>query len=546
MTSRLPAGRIGYLLLALCGLLLAWAGAWPWGGMALWWLQPLVLALAVWLLAASVPPSGTPRQRFRHGFWRGWLLATVWLASTFWWLYISMHVYGGMLAWLSALAVLLLAAALALYYALACGLWLALHGPWRTGGSLLFAALWLLAELCRGVLFTGFPWGALGYAHVEGPLAGWAPWLGVYGIGFLASWIAALLAMRQLRGRAAPVRQGLATAAGVVALLLAGIVLREGINPGLTSPAGSRPLGVELMQGNIPQNEKFLPNGGIETALLWYGDQLMAAQAPLVLLPETALPLLPEQLPPGYWQALQQRFATGDQAALIGTPAGSFDTGLANAVVGMVPGGAVTAGSQPQSGVLLPPAQQPEYRYLKQHLVPFGEFVPYGFQWFVDMMVMPLGNFLRGDANQPRLLWQGQRIQPNICYEDLFGEELAISFTDPGQAPTMLANVSNIAWFGDTVAIDQHRHISRMRAMELGRPMLRATNTGSTAIIDHLGRVQQELPRLERGVLRGEVQGREGLTPFARWAGQFGLWPLWLLGMALLALFALRAPRPRG
>ena len=161
-------------------------------------------------------------------------------------------------------------------------------------------------------------------------------------------------------------------------------------------------------------------------------------------------------------------------------------------------------------------------------------------------MVMPLGNFLRGDANQPRLLWQGQRIQPNICYEDLFGEELAISFTDPGQAPTMLANVSNIAWFGDTVAIDQHRHISRMRAMELGRPMLRATNTGSTAIIDHLGRVQQELPRLERGVLRGEVQGREGLTPFARWAGQFGLWPLWLLGMALLALFALRAPRPRG
>ena len=546
MTSRLPAGRIGYLLLALCGLLLAWAGAWPWGGMALWWLQPLVLALAVWQLAASVPPSGTPRRRFRHGFWRGWLLATVWRASTFWWLYISMHVYGGMLAWLSALAVLLLAAALALYYALACGLWLALQGPWRTGGSLLFAALWLLAELCRGVLFTGFPWGALGYAHVEGPLAGWAPWLGVYGIGFLASWIAALLAMRQLQGRSAPVRQGLATAAGVVALLLAGIVLREGINPGLTSPAGSRPLGVELMQGNIPQNEKFLPNGGIETALLWYGDQLMAAQAPLVLLPETALPLLPEQLPPGYWQALQQRFATGDQAALIGTPAGSFDTGLANAVVGMVPGGAVTAGSQPQSGVLLPPAQQPEYRYLKQHLVPFGEFVPYGFQWFVDMMVMPLGNFLRGDANQPRLLWQGQRIQPNICYEDLFGEELAISFTDPGQAPTMLANVSNIAWFGDTVAIDQHRHISRMRAMELGRPMLRATNTGSTAIIDHLGRVQQELPRLERGVLRGEVQGREGLTPFARWAGQFGLWPLWLLGMALLALFALRAPRPRG
>ena len=546
MTNTLPAGRLGLLLLALCGVLLAWSTAWPWGGMPLWWLQPLVLAVAVWLLARSVSPIDSPRQRFRRGFRRGWLLATVWLASTFWWLYISMHVYGGMLSGVAALAVLLLAGALALYYALACGLWLALQGPTRAGGSLLFAALWLLAELCRGVLFTGFPWGALGYAHVEGPLAGWAPWIGVYGIGFLACWLAALLALRQLHGRNASVRQGLLTSATVVLLLFAGIALREGVNPGLTTPAGDKPLGVELMQGNIPQDEKFVPSGGIEAALVWYGEQLAAAQAPLVLLPETALPILPTQLPPGYWQAMQQRFAMGEQAALIGTPAGTFETGLANAVVGMVPGGAVLAGSQPLSEVLMPPSSQPEYRYLKQHLVPFGEFVPYGFQWFVDMMVMPLGNFLRGDANQPRLLWQGQRIQPNICYEDLFGEELAVSFTDPGQAPTILANVSNIAWFGDSVAIDQHRHISRMRAMELGRPMLRATNTGSTAIIDHLGQVQQELPRLERGVLRGQVQGREGLTPFARWAGQLGLWPLWLLGAALLALFALRPSRPRG
>ncbi len=162
------------------------------------------------------------------------------------------------------------------------------------------------------------------------------------------------------------------------------------------------------------------------------------------------------------------------------------------------------------------------------------------------MMVMPLGNFLRGDANQPRLLWQGQRIQPNICYEDLFGEELAISFTDPGQAPTMLANVSNIAWFGDTVAIDQHRHISRMRAMELGRPDAACHQYRLHCHHRSPGPGPAGAAALERGVLRGEVQGREGLTPFARWAGQLGLWPLWLLGMALLALFALRAPRPRG
>ena len=175
--------------------------------------------------------------------------------------------------------------------------------------------------------------------------------------------------------------------------------------------------------------------------------------------------------------------------------------------------------------------------------MPFGEFIPFGFQWFVDLMQMPLGNFQRGALSQPRLLWQEQRIQPNICYEDLFGEELAASFGEGGVAPTVLVNVSNIAWFGDTVAIDQHRHISRMRALELGRPMLRATNTGATAIIDHAGHVQQELPRLQRAVLAGEVQGREGVTPCAWWAARLGLAPLWRLGLLAAGVLLLGTRR---
>jgi apolipoprotein N-acyltransferase len=152
------------------------------------------------------------------------------------------------------------------------------------------------------------------------------------------------------------------------------------------------------------------------------------------------------------------------------------------------------------------------------------------------MMRIPLGDFSRGALGQPSFDWQGQRLAPNICYEDLFGEELAVAFADVATAPTILVNVSNIAWFGNTVAIDQHLAISRMRALEFERPMIRATNTGATVIIDHTGRVTHELPRHTRGALVGEVEGRTGLTPYAQWVSRYGLWPFWGAAGALVLL----------
>jgi apolipoprotein N-acyltransferase len=174
------------------------------------------------------------------------------------------------------------------------------------------------------------------------------------------------------------------------------------------------------------------------------------------------------------------------------------------------------------------------YRYDKHHLVPFGEFVPPLFKWFVQLMRIPLGDFNRGSLTQRPFVWQGERIAPNICYEDLFGEELGARFADAATAPTIFVNMSNIGWFGNTVAIDQHLEISRMRALEFERPMIRATNTGATVIIDWRGRVLRALPRYTRGLLIGEVQGRSGITPYAWWVSRFGLWPLW--GLALLAV----------
>jgi apolipoprotein N-acyltransferase len=229
------------------------------------------------------------------------------------------------------------------------------------------------------------------------------------------------------------------------------------------------------------------------------------------------VPLLPFQLKdyaPGYWGTLVEHFKAPGRAALIGVPLGDFDSGYTNSVAGLS-GGAV-------------------YRYDKFHLVPFGEFVPPLFRWFTELMNIPLGDFSRGVLNPPSFPVGTQRVGPNICYEDLFGEELARRFADPATAPTLLANISNIGWFGDSIAIAQHLQISRMRSLELQRPMVRATNTGATAAIDHTGRVTALEPPHAQSVLVAKVQGRAGNTPFAGWASRFGLWPL-ALG-ALLAL----------
>jgi apolipoprotein N-acyltransferase len=181
------------------------------------------------------------------------------------------------------------------------------------------------------------------------------------------------------------------------------------------------------------------------------------------------------------------------------------------------------------------------YRYDKHHLVPFGEFVPDGFHWFTRMMNIPLGDFNRGPLAAPSFDVGGERVAPNICYEDLFGEELAARFIPEAGAPTILANLSNIGWFGKTIAVEQHLRISRMRSLELQRPMIRATNTGATAVIDHRGVVTHALPPFSVGILEGTVEGRQGLTPFAEWAGRFDLWPLWAIGLVLVGAAVLRS-----
>jgi len=509
-SARPGSGNLRGLALAAVGgalhsLPATWTQAWP--------LQLACVAVLAWLVRDARPGRAAAL---------GLVFGTAWLGAATWWMFISLHRYGGLPAWMAVLAVAGLCAFLSLYLALA----MAAFVRWRTGGvaadALLFAAVWLLAELARGVIFTGFPWAASGYAHVDGPLSALAPWIGVYGIGavsaFFAAWaVGAWSRRRRLGVVLTPALLGIAALAGPQ---------RLAAWQAFTRPTGT--LQVSLLQGNVAQNEKFALEFMPE-ALAWTHAQLLAAPGDLVIAPETVVPLLPDQLPADYLPPLQQHFQTPGKAALFGMPLGSEEAGYTNSAIGITPESARLPGGF--------------YRYDKHHLVPFGEFIPPGFRWFTELMNIPLGDFKRGPLVAPSLAVKGERVAPNICYEDLFGEDLARRFADPAGAPTMFANISNIGWFGDSIAVRQHLEISRMRTLELQRPMLRATNTGATAVIDHTGNVVYALPAYTQGVLQGEVQGREGLTPFARWASAFGLWPLLIAALSVVAVFALRSRR---
>jgi apolipoprotein N-acyltransferase len=491
----------------LCALL-GVAHSLPFVATQAWALQLLAVALLAWRVGRATPARAAAL---------GLAFGTAWLACGTWWLYISMHRYGGLPAWLAALAVGVLNGGMALMLAAA----LAAFARWRrgrvAGDALLFAALWTLAEITRGLLFTGFPWVASGYAHVDSPFATLAPWIGVYGIGGVTAALAAAPALtrRGWRARLAPL------------LVTLGVVVGLAVTPGAPFTRGTSTLSVALLQSNVPQNEKFSLEH-LPQALDWARARLLEAQADLVVGPETVIPLLPDQLDPRYWEPLLEHFRSGGRAALIGLPLGSEALGYTNSAAGVS-----------SSTAALPDGF---YRYDKHHLVPFGEVIPFGFHWFVRMMNIPLGDFNRGALVAPSFTVKDERIGPNICYEDLFGEELAARFTDAATAPTILANLSNIGWFGQSSAVEQHLNISRMRTLELQRPMLRATNTGATVVIDHEGHVTHALAPYTQGVLQGRVEGRSGVTPFARWAGSAGLWPL--VALALLACFALARRGP--
>ncbi|HUG59078.1 MAG TPA: apolipoprotein N-acyltransferase [Candidimonas sp.] len=508
------------------------------------WSLPFVQIFSLAFLAFYVFQSGTTRQAALKGFLFG--LAN--FAIGFYWLYISMHEYGGMAAPLAAGAVLLLAAALALFVAAAAALarWLSanhlgVHSSygWQLLIAAVWASSWTLAEWLRGTLFTGFPWLNAGYAHVEGVLASWAPLLGVYGLAWFAAFASAAIA---LLACAKDTKNDARAAVGVGCAIVVGL-LGIGLGHIAWSKAQGDPIIVRLVQGNVPQSEKFDPQL-LQQGLATY-MQLAALEpktpdgAPqLIILPETVVPLFQNRIAPQVWQQWLDIAKERNARILMGAPLHDQQQGQDRYT-----NSAISFNAQTPLAALL--AGNPGMRYDKQHLVPFGEFIPPGFRWFVDAMQIPLGDFNRGPLRQAPFPIDGQMISPDICYEDVFGEEIIQSVRgseDHGPGATILVNISNLGWFGDSWALRQHLQISRMRALETARPMLRATNTGMTAAIAPNGTVRAALVPMSKGVLDVEVQGMTGLTPYVRW----GNTPiLALIALVLLSGLVLRKRRPQ-
>jgi apolipoprotein N-acyltransferase len=442
----------------------------------------------------------------RDAAWLGFAFGAGLFLAGVSWVYVSLHTFGMMPAPLAGLATLLFCLYLALFPA-AVGYAQARLGV-GTPARLLLAipAWWTLAEWLRGWVFTGFPWLTLGYSQTDGPLAGLAPIVGVFGVSFAAAVAAgAVVALFVVRGR--PL---FAALGALAALALAGAALRT---IEWTAPQGE-PVEVALLQGNIPQEMKFVPGRFAETLEI-YARLAERTQARLVVLPETAIPRFLHEVDPAYLERLAALVRPRNGDVLAGVPVLEGGRRYYNAVVSL--------------------GASPAQAYAKSHLVPFGEFVPPGFGWIVAVLQIPLSDFARGAAAQAPLRVAGQRVAVNICYEDAFGAEIIRQLPEA----TLLVNASNVAWFGDSLAPAQHLRIARMRSIETGRTMLRATNTGVTAIVDPQGAVVGRLPSFTQGVLEGRVQGRAGATPYVA-AGNY---PVLLGAFGVLAGVALAGRR---
>jgi apolipoprotein N-acyltransferase len=414
------------------------------------------------------------------------------------WVYVSLHDFGGMPLPVAVIATALFCGVLAIFPMLLGALQARLGGLPSIRYVLVMPALWVALEWVRGWLFTGFPWLAVGYSQApDSPLAGFAAVFGVYGVSLAVAASAGAVALLTEK----PLRRGLGV--GVLVLLWGGGWGLKQVD--WTQPLGA-PVTVSLLQGNIPQELKWQPGKAVATLKL-YRDLALGSRSRLIVMPETALPLFLDQIPRPYYESLAAHAVAQGGDVIVGAP--EFD-------------------GQHYFNSVLAFGVEPVQVYRKVHLVPFGEFVPlkpFG-PWLVHQVLhIPLDDFARGAENQPPLRAAGQKLAMAVCYEDVFGEEMIRVLPEA----TMLVNISNDAWFGVAVAPWQHLQIARMRALESGRYMLRATNTGVTAIIDQRGQVVKLAPQSEIARLDGVAQGFGGATPYVRW----GNLPL-LAGLVLM------------
>ncbi len=422
--------------------------------------------------------------------WYGFVFGFGMFAVGVSWVYVSLHTYGNMPLPLATVTVLIFVAVLAVFPAVAGAAygWFAQR---RTGwAAVVFgAAVWVLMEWMRGWVLSGFPWLSLGYSQTNSVLFGWAPVLGVYGLSLAVALSAAIVADMLIAPRRAIL--------GATAMLL---IWGGGWGAGAihwVEPSGE-PVDVALVQGNIALDTKWTPGQAQAIVDFYRTESERHRDRDVVVWPESAVPMYIDELSDGFWRALDEHPADFIFGGLErrGSPAGER---YYNTVV--------------STGVVSTGAEANLYR--KRHLVPFGEYLPFRnlLSWLLEYLHIPMSDFSAWDAEQDPIVAAGLRVGVSVCYEDAFVDEILKSVPDA----SLLVNVSEDAWFGDSLAPHQRVQMAQMRAREVGRPMLKAANTGVSVSIDHNGAIVVASPQFQRWVLTDRVQPMRGSTLFTTW-----------------------------
>ena len=491
--------RTSYFIAFACGALTMLSFA-PFG-----WFVVAPLLLAPFLFACVYLGR---RQATRMGFAYG---AGLFLAGTYW-LYTSIHVFGKAPLWIAIFIMVTLVLIMAFYYGLTA--WL-VHRLLEDRPKLLIViapAAFVFFEWVRGWFMSGFPWMTLGYGQIDSPLAAFAPMLGAYGISLLLliSSVALFLAVTTSEKRAA----------WLVVFVVPWIAGFATQNLEWSEPGGE-PLTTTIVQGGVSQDRKWLREQFWPTMNMYRASLDTHADSDLVLWPEVALPAI-DYFIGDYLDEVEQVAAAQEQTLLLGV---LESVGPDNPVY---------------NSILKLDGGDRQY-YRKQHLVPFGEYfpVPDFVRSWMRMMSLPNSDLAAGEARQPLVTMRdGTPLSIAICYEDAYASELLYAFPDA----SIMINVSNDAWFGDSIAPHQHLEIARMRAKEVARYVVRSTNNGISAFIGPDGSVLEQGPQFEYVAMTREITPMVGATPFAR----FGNWPVVLLCFSVLLTMGARVWVPLG
>ncbi len=472
----------------------------------LWPIAILSPAILLILIANQTP---------KRALWIGYSWGLGQFASGVSWVYVSISGFGGMPLIANLFLMGLLVAYLAVYSALFAWLKSKLFPQFTLSATLLATpALWLVTDWLRGWVMTGFPWLWLGYSQIDAPLASFAPVGGVELITLFILICAGSLAYAWIH------KQWLMVVIPAV-LLSAGFGVRhyDWVTPRLQDVTK-----VALIQGNVDQKQKWLPTQRWPTIMKYTDLTRENWDADIIVWPEAAIPAFEIEVT-SFLRNLDSAAKINHSAVITGVVNQTEDREFYNSILSL--------GTTPYGEYSFDLKE----RYHKHHLLPFGEFVPFEniLRPLAPFFNLPMSSFSRGDFVQPNIVANGMHVAPALCYEIIFNEQVRQNITDETD---FILTLSNDAWFGKSIGPLQHMEISRMRALEVGKPLIRATNNGVTAVTDHKGNIVELVPQFETAVLRAELTPTDGNTPY-RIAGT---WPLyfWVVFSLLFAYWRAR------